>query len=63
MRQQHEECDPGSGAEQYGGADQVQELEREKQRHRSSRVAKATRCKTMIGKIFSIGPNGSAHSR
>ena len=63
VRHQHEEGDAGAGAEQHGGTDDVQVLEREVERHqRSSRIASATRLRTIIGSTFKSGPSGSAHS-
>ena len=63
VRHQHEKRDPGAGAEQHGRADHMQKLQREIQGHRSSRIASATRFSTRIGKIFTKGPSGSAHSQ
>lgn len=40
------------------GADDMEIFQNEIQHYRSSRTASATKCSTMIGQIFSIGPRG-----
>ena len=61
VRHQHEKCDPGAGAEQYRGADHVQKFKGEIQRHRSSRIASATRFSARIGKILRRGRAARTH--
>ena len=62
VRQQHEEGDAGAGPQQHRGADHVQELQREVEHQRSSRMPRATRWSSRIGGTFSIGPSGSLQS-
>jgi hypothetical protein len=55
--------DAGSRPEQHRSPDDMQIFMNKIQHHRSSEIARATKCNTIMGQIFSIGPSGSAQSR
>src|SRR3979411_2328728 len=63
VRRKHEKSNASSRAKQHGGADDMEIFQNEIQHYRSSRTANATKCSTIIGQIFSIGPKGSAQRR